>query len=103
MSFENLIRPAMFYDGTQTDRTLDGYVAQIFSGAAGPAAPIPATDARRAPILRVPRSYGSERRIGAGAEMESSPTVMGGSLHALINGEWPAIANATSSIRAAHQ
>src|SRR5271156_2365168 len=49
MSFDEIYSPGLFYDGTQTDRTLDGYVAQIFSGAAGgPAAPIPASDAQAA-------------------------------------------------------
>src|SRR5580692_1499776 len=47
MSFDEIYSPGLFYDGTQTDRTLTGYVAQIFSGAAGgPAAPIPASDAQ---------------------------------------------------------
>ena len=33
MSFDEIYSPGFFYDGSQTDRTLDGYVAQIFSGA----------------------------------------------------------------------
>src|SRR5271156_1285400 len=40
MSFDEIYSPGLFYDNSQTDRTLDGYVAQIFSGAAGgPPAP----------------------------------------------------------------
>ena len=46
MSFDEIYAPGLFYDGSQTDRTLDGYVAQIFSGAAGgPPAPAEASDA----------------------------------------------------------
>ena len=47
MSFDEIYSPGLFYDSTQTDRTLDDYVAQIFSGAAGgPTAPTPTTDAQ---------------------------------------------------------
>src|SRR5271168_4370824 len=31
MSFDEIYSPGFFYDGSQTDRTLDGYVAQFFS------------------------------------------------------------------------
>src|ERR1700723_2132437 len=31
MSFDEIYSPGLFYDGTQTDRTLDGYVAQFFT------------------------------------------------------------------------
>ena len=45
MSFDEIYSPGLFYDGSQTDRTLDGYVAQIFSGAAGgPPAPAESGD-----------------------------------------------------------
>ena len=33
MSFDEIYSPGFFYDGSQTDRTLDGYVAQFFSDA----------------------------------------------------------------------
>ncbi len=31
MSFDEIYSPGLFYDGSQTDRTLDGYVAQFFT------------------------------------------------------------------------
>jgi len=31
LSFDEIYSPGFFYDGSQTDRTLDGYVAQFFS------------------------------------------------------------------------
>jgi hypothetical protein len=96
MSFDEIYSPGLFYDGTQTDRTLDGYVAQIFSGAAGgPAAPIPATDtqANADPTGPADPTAPSDEP-GAGADNGVLPATVMGRLawHALINGEWPGIA-----------
>ena len=96
MSFDEIYSPGLFYDGTQTDRTLDGYVAQIFSGAAGgPAAPIPATDAQAAADPTGPADPTvSSDPTGPGADNGVLPATVMGRLawHSLINGEWPAIA-----------
>ena len=35
MSFDEIYSPGLFYDPSQTDSTLAGYVQQIFAGAAG--------------------------------------------------------------------
>ena len=92
MSFDEIYSPGLFTDGSQSDRTLDGYVAQIFSGAAGgPAAPIPATDAPAAgdptgPDPTAPEAGNSDNGL-------VPATVMGRlAWHALINDEWPALA-----------
>ena len=102
MSFDEIYSPGLFYDGTQTDRTLDGYVAQIFSGAAGgPAAPIPATDAQAAADPTAPAdptgpadATGPGDGPGANADNGVLPATVMGRLawHSLINGEWPTIA-----------
>lgn len=90
MSFDEIYSPGLFYDATQTDRTLDGYVAQIFSGAAGgPAAPIAASDAQPAAD-----PTGPSDETGANGDNGVLPATVMGRLawHSLINGEWPAIA-----------
>jgi spermidine synthase len=103
MSFDEIYSPGLFYDGTQTDRTLDGYVAQIFSGAAGgPAAPIPATDAQAGADPTAPAAdptgpvdpTGPSEEPSANADNGILPATVMGRLawHSLINGEWPAIA-----------
>jgi spermidine synthase len=99
MSFDEIYSPGLFYDGTQTDRTLDGYVAQIFSGAAGgPAAPIP-TDAQAAadptgPADPTAPADPTGPDAGAGADNGVLPATVMGRLawHSLINGGWPEIA-----------
>ena len=99
MSFDEIYSPGLFVDGSQTDRTLDGYVAQIFSGAAGgPAAPIPATDASAAADPTAPADAtapADPTGPGAGGADDGlvPATVMGRlTWRALINDEWPAIA-----------
>ncbi len=100
MSFDEIYSPGLFYDGTQTDRTLDGYVAQIFSGAAGgPAAPA-AADAQ--PNADGADPTGPADATGpspdaapaAGADNGVLPATVMGRLawHSLIDGDWPAIA-----------
>jgi hypothetical protein len=102
MSFDEIYSPGLFYDSTQTDRTLDGYVAQIFSGAAGgPAAPIPATDAK-ASVDPAGASdptgpadpTGPSDEPSANADNGVLPATVMGRLawHSLIDGGWPAIA-----------
>jgi spermidine synthase len=102
MSFDEIYSPGLFYDSTQTDRTLDGYVAQIFSGAAGgPAAPIPATDAKAsADPAGASDPTGPADPTGPSDEPSASAdngvlpaTVMGRlAWHSLIDGGWPAVA-----------
>jgi spermidine synthase len=96
MSFDEIYSPGLFYDGTQTDRTLDGYVAQIFSGAAGgPAAPIPAADPQASADPSGPADpTGPSEEPSANADNGILPATVMGRLawHSLINGEWPAIA-----------
>jgi hypothetical protein len=98
MSFDEIYSPGLFYDGTQTDRTLDGYVAQIFSGAAGgPAAPSPATDIQAgADPTAPPDPTGPTEPSGPGAGADNGvlpATVMGRlAWHSLIDGDWPGIA-----------
>ncbi len=93
MSFDEIYSPGLFYDNSQTDRTLDGYVAQIFSGAAGgPPAPSDAPDAAAAPAdASAPADAGPP---GGKADEGVLPATVLGRLawHALINGGWPEIA-----------
>jgi len=92
MSFDEIYSPGFFYDPSQTDSTLAGYVEQIFAGAAGgPPAAEPAQAADTA--------------ASAGDDADAPPpgkpddgvlpaTVMGRlAWHALIAGQWPAIAD----------
>jgi hypothetical protein len=102
MSFDEIYSPGLFYDSTQTDRTLDGYVAQIFSGAAGgPAAPIPATDAKAsadpsgASDPTGPADpTGPSDEPSANADNGVLPATVMGRLawHSLIDGGWPGVA-----------
>jgi hypothetical protein len=101
MSFDEIYSPGFFYDGSQTDRTLDGYLAQIFSGAAGgPPAPTPGAEAN---ANAEPNGSGDPNgpadptgpsdEAGANADGVVPATVMGRLAWAsLINGEWPQIA-----------
>jgi hypothetical protein len=91
MSFDEIYSPGLFYDGSQTDRTLDGYVAQIFSGAAGgPAAPTQASDAT------APSDPTGPDAAPPGGKPDDGvlPATAMGRLtwHSLIDGGWPAIA-----------
>ena len=48
MSFDEIYSPGFFYDSSQTNSTLAGYVEQIFAGAAGgPPAAEPSEAVRR--------------------------------------------------------
>ncbi len=93
MSFDEIYSPGLFYDGSQTERTLDGYVAQIFSGAAGgPPAPSDASDAA-GPADPTAPSEDAAPPGGKADEGVLPATVLGRlAWHALINGGWPEIA-----------
>jgi len=96
MSFDEIYSPGFFFDGTQTDRTLDGYVAQIFSGAAGgPPAPAVTADAAEGGDPTGPTDpTGPSDETTAGPDNGVLPATIMGRLawHSLINGEWPEIA-----------
>ena len=91
MSFDEIYSPGLFYDSSQTDSTLAGYVEQIFAGAAGgPPAAEPAdvadatapTDQDAAPLAS-----------GKPDDGVLPATVMGRlAWHALVAGHWPEIA-----------
>ncbi len=92
MSFDEIYSPGLFYDGSQTDRTLDGYVAQIFSGAAGgPPAPSDASDPTDPADASASADAGPP---GGKADDGVLPATVMGRLawHALVNGGWPDIA-----------
>jgi len=95
MSFDEIYSPGFFYDGAQTDRTLNGYVAQIFSGAAGgPAAPIAANDANAEASDPTGPADDSKDLPDANADNGVVPAAVMGRLawSALIQGNWPQIA-----------
>jgi spermidine synthase len=95
MSFDQIYSPGFFYDGTQTDRTLDGYVAQIFSGAAGgPPAPADSTAADAGDPNGPADPTGPNDAPGANNDNGVVPATVMGRLawSSLINGEWPEIA-----------
>ena len=97
LSFDEIYSPGFFYDGSQTDRTLSGYVAQFFSNAAngGPSGPAakadgdptaPPDDAR----AHAPPPTPARRR---GDEGVLPSTVMGRlAWHTLVNGGWDDVA-----------
>jgi hypothetical protein len=104
MSFDEIYSPGLFYDPEQTDRTLDGYVAQIFSGAAGgPPAPAAASPQPRANASDADGSAdptapadptGPDAGASAGPDNGVLPATVMGRLawHSLIDGGWPEIA-----------
>ncbi len=101
MSFDEIYSPGFFYDGTQTDRTLDGYVEQIFAGAAGgPPTAAPAAEAGPGEPSAQADPAGPADPTGPGDEPGANgdtgvvpATIMGRLAWAsLINGEWPKIA-----------
>jgi hypothetical protein len=93
MSFDEIYSPGFFYDGSQTDRTLSGYVAQFFSNPANgePSAAngdvdptAPNDDAAAEPSSGPP----------GGDDQGVLPSTVMGRLawHTLVNGGWPDIA-----------
>ena len=91
MSFDEIYSPGFFYDPSQTDSTLAGYVEEIFGAAGRPPAAQPADT--------------SETAATTGEDADAPPagkaddgvlpaTVMGRlAWHALISGQWPEIAH----------
>jgi len=98
MSFDEIYSPGFFYDGTQTDRTLNGYAAQIFSTsspAGGPTAPGAAAEGGDNGGASDPSGPSDDNGAGGGGDDNGvmPATVMGRLAWAsLINGEWPQIA-----------
>ncbi len=93
MSFDEIYSPGLLYDSSQTDRTLDGYVEQIFGGAAGgPPSSGPAEDAD----ATAPASETDDSAPPSGKSDDGvlPATVMGRlAWHALVAGQWPEIAS----------
>ena len=100
MSFDEIYSPGFFYDGSQTDRTLDGYVAQFFSAPHQRAAELrqdrPRRRSDRAAPIRRRADDGARRAAGRQADEGVLPSTVMGRLawHTLVNGGWPEIANA---------
>ena len=90
MSFDEIYYPGFAYDPSQTDATLDGYVEQIFAGAAGgPPAPGEAAGA--------PADGATDDGAPPSGKADDGvlpATVMGRlAWRALISGEWPEVAS----------
>jgi spermidine synthase len=95
MSFDEIYSPGLFYDSSQTDRTLDGYVDEIFSGAAGgPPAPNASGDQAAAADPTAPADDGADSPSTGKDDNGVLPATVMGRLawHALISGQWPEIA-----------
>jgi hypothetical protein len=100
MSFDEIYSPGLFYDPSQTDSTLAGYVQQIFGGAdGGPASAEPSESTGTA----APPGAAPDRPPGQADDTPPSgkaddgvlpATVMGRlAWQALIAGRWPDIAD----------
>jgi spermidine synthase len=104
MSFDEIYSPGFFYDSSQTDSTLAGYVEQIFAGAAGGP---PAAEPSEGADANASAGQGADANApaAAGQDADAPPsgksddgvlpaTVMGRlAWHALIAGQWPEIAD----------
>jgi spermidine synthase len=92
MSFDEIYSPGFFYDGSTTDRTLDGYVAQFsaapINGPSGGAA------AAADPTQPVDPTGPDADPPGGKADDGVLPSTVMGRLawHTLVNGGWPEIA-----------
>jgi spermidine synthase len=92
MSFDEIYSPGFFYDPSQTDSTLAGYVQQIFAGAAG--GPPPAEPAEAAEAGAPTGDDAGAPPSGKADDGVLPATVMGRlAWHALIAGQWPEIAD----------
>ena len=92
MSFDEIYSPGFFYDPSQTDSTLAGYVEQIFAGAAG--GPSPAEPAEGAEAGAPTGEDAGAPPSGKADDGVLPATVMGRlAWHALIAGQWPEIAD----------
>ena len=93
MSFDEIYSPGFAFDPSQTDATLDGYVQQIFAGAAGGP---PAPGASAGDDANPPADEGGNSAPPSGKADDGvlPATVMGRlAWHALISGHWPEIAS----------
>ncbi len=90
MSFDEIYSPGFAFDPSQTNATLDGYVQQIFAGAAGEP---PSSDA--AADANAPSDEGADAPPSGKADNGVLPATEMGRLawHALISGAWPDIAS----------
>jgi hypothetical protein len=88
MSFDEIYSPGFFYDPSQTDSTLAGYVQQIFAGAAG-GPPAEATEGAG------PTGEDADTPPSGKPDDGVLPATVMGRLawHALISGQWPEIAH----------
>ena len=98
MSFDEIYSPGLFYDPSQTDSTLAGYVEQIFAGAAGgpPAAqPAGSTGTGADADADADPGKGDDTPPSGKADDGVLPATVMGRLawHALISGQWPEIAD----------
>jgi len=88
MSFDEIYSPGLFYDGSETDRTLSGYVAQFFSAPINgpPGSDQTASADPTAPDDAVPPGGPTEGVL---------PSVVMGRLawHSFLDGDWPKIAD----------
>jgi spermidine synthase len=87
MSFDEIYYPGFVYDDSQTQATLDGYVQQIFAGAAGePPGPVDSAGS--------PADGGSDESGPPKVDDSVLPATVMGRLawHALIEGDWPDVA-----------
>ncbi len=93
MSFDEIYSPGLFYDSSQTDSTLDGYVQQIFAGAAGGP---PSPELAEGADATAPADQNGDAgpRSGKSDDGVLPATVMGRlAWHALVAGQWPEIAS----------
>ena len=95
LSFDEIYSPGFFYDGSQTDRTLSGYVAQFFSvpDTGAPSGPANATDAAD-PTAPPDDASAPPSGPPGGADEGALPSTVMGRLawHTLVNGGWSDIA-----------
>ena len=93
MSFDEIYSPGFAYDPSQTDATLNGYVQQIFAGAAGEP-PSPASGAGGDAYAPSDEGADSAPPSGKADDGVLPATAMGRlAWHALIAGDWPDIAS----------
>jgi len=96
MSFDEIYSPGLVYDSSQTDRTLAGYIEQIFAGAAGgPPAAQPGESTGSAADADAPPDNADDTPPAGKADDGVLPATVMGRLawHALISGQWPEIAD----------
>ncbi len=92
MSFDEIYSPGFFYDSSQTDSTLAGYVEQIFAGAAGGP---PAAEPSEVADANAPGGQDADAPPSGKPDDGVLPATVMGRLawHALVAGQWPQIAD----------